>query len=62
MPFLSRSLPDGDCEVVMLEGTVYSGGPASRVQPRRFATCTHINDADTVAESLNMCEELGLLK
>lgn len=56
MPFLCEKLKNGDYEVVMLKGTVHRG------HQRRFALCTHENDAETIVELLNEAEKNGVLK
>lgn len=58
MPFTIQKLQDGNYEVIMKAGTISS---RPRVD-RRFAYCTHENDAEVIVDCLNNAEKLSILK
>lgn len=61
MPFRYHCLKIGHYEVIMEPNTLHIGGRKSG-EERRFARCTHENDAEVITDALNTCEKLGLLK
>lgn len=52
MPFTYQRLANDDFEVVMQPNTIFSRPNV----PRRFAYCTHENDAEVITEALNAAE------
>ncbi len=59
MSFTFEELPDGNFEVIMKADTLNWARP--RID-RRFALCTHRNDAEVIVEALNRSESTGLLR
>lgn len=62
MPFAAnRTVSDG-WEVLMKGGTLGERTGYPRGNDRRFAYCTHENDAEVIVDALNAAEERGELR
>lgn len=61
MPFSVEKTHDGDFEVLMHADTLHKRWNRG-TKNRRFALCTHENDAEVIMDALNNCEKLGILK
>lgn len=61
MPFTYQKTDGGDYEVLMHADTLHKRWNRG-TKERRFALCTHENDADVIVDALNNVEKLGILK
>ncbi len=61
MPFASEKLDNGDYEVIMQGGTLRGRVNYPKGADRRFALCTHQNDAQVIVDLLNWAETNGTL-
>ncbi len=61
MSFRTQKLDNGDYEILMEGGTLKGRVNYPKNTDRRFALCTHENDAQVIAGLLNWAESNGTL-
>lgn len=61
MAFAYQETQDGNYEIVMLGGTLRGRVNYNKKAERRFALCTHKNDAEVTVAALNDAENNGAL-
>lgn len=62
MPFSANRLINGDWEVTMKASTFFGRVNYGHEDRRRFAYCTHENDAEVIVDALNAAEQRGELR